>query len=95
MLGKCLEKMNKKDAALEAYKNSLQIDPKQNNLVIKGNLHLFLLLCTYRLIVYYHLQNKKNALEKFEMPELLRKLMLKELVYHAIMSLKLLNKKKL
>lgn len=38
LLGKCLEKMNKKDAALEAYKNSLEIDPKQNNLVIKGKI---------------------------------------------------------
>lgn len=37
LLGKCLEKLDKKNAALEAYRNSLQIDPKQNKLVIKGN----------------------------------------------------------
>nr|XP_023030195.1 E3 SUMO-protein ligase RanBP2 [Leptinotarsa decemlineata] len=35
LLGKCLEKLEKKEAALEAYRNSLQIDSKQNNLVIK------------------------------------------------------------
>ncbi|KAG5883507.1 hypothetical protein JTB14_013934 [Gonioctena quinquepunctata] len=35
LLGKCLEKLGKKEAALEAYRNSLQIDSKQNNLVIK------------------------------------------------------------
>lgn len=36
LLGKSLEKLGKLDAALEAYRNSLQIDPKQNNVVIKG-----------------------------------------------------------
>ncbi|XP_023311768.1 E3 SUMO-protein ligase RanBP2, partial [Anoplophora glabripennis] len=35
LLGKALEKLSKKEAALEAYRTSLQLDPKQNNLVIK------------------------------------------------------------
>uniref|UniRef100_A0A6P7F5L8 E3 SUMO-protein ligase RanBP2 n=1 Tax=Diabrotica virgifera virgifera TaxID=50390 RepID=A0A6P7F5L8_DIAVI len=35
LLGKSLEKLGKVDAALDAFKHSLQIDPKQNNLVIK------------------------------------------------------------
>lgn len=42
LLGKCLEKMNRKDAALEAYRSSLQIDSKQNNLVLKGKAILYL-----------------------------------------------------
>lgn len=36
LLGKSLEKLGRKEAALEAYRTSLQLDPKQNNLVIKG-----------------------------------------------------------
>ncbi|XP_045463199.1 E3 SUMO-protein ligase RanBP2-like [Harmonia axyridis] len=35
LLGLSLEKLGKKDAALEAYRTSLQIDPKQNNLLLK------------------------------------------------------------
>ncbi|CAG9857681.1 unnamed protein product [Phyllotreta striolata] len=35
LLGKSLEKLGKYEAALEAYRNSLQADPKQNNLVLK------------------------------------------------------------
>ncbi|XP_044766754.1 E3 SUMO-protein ligase RanBP2-like isoform X2 [Coccinella septempunctata] len=35
LLGLALEKLGKKDAALEAYRTSLQIDPKQNNLILK------------------------------------------------------------
>ncbi|KAJ8957128.1 hypothetical protein NQ318_007344 [Aromia moschata] len=35
LLGKALEKLGKKESALEAYRTSLQLDPKQNNLVIK------------------------------------------------------------
>ncbi|XP_056644005.1 E3 SUMO-protein ligase RanBP2-like [Diorhabda sublineata] len=35
LLAKCLEKLGKLDSALEAYKKCLQIDPKQNNVVIK------------------------------------------------------------
>lgn len=35
-LGKCLEKLGKNQAALEAYRNCLQLDPKQNKLVLKG-----------------------------------------------------------
>ncbi|CAG9840154.1 unnamed protein product [Diabrotica balteata] len=35
LLGKSLEKLGKLDAALDAFKHSLQIDPKQNNLVVK------------------------------------------------------------
>ncbi|XP_030766010.1 E3 SUMO-protein ligase RanBP2 [Sitophilus oryzae] len=35
LLGKALEKLGKKNAALEAYRTSLQQNPKQNNLVIK------------------------------------------------------------
>ncbi|KAL3285049.1 hypothetical protein HHI36_019175 [Cryptolaemus montrouzieri] len=35
LLGLVLEKLSKKEAALEAYKTSLQLNPKQNNLVLK------------------------------------------------------------
>ncbi|CAH0545652.1 unnamed protein product [Brassicogethes aeneus] len=35
LLGKALEKLGKKENALEAYRKSLQLDSKQNNLVIK------------------------------------------------------------
>ncbi|KAJ8924619.1 hypothetical protein NQ315_000769 [Exocentrus adspersus] len=35
LLGKALEKLGKKQAALEAFRTSLQLDPKQHNLVIK------------------------------------------------------------
>ncbi|CAH1128711.1 unnamed protein product [Ceutorhynchus assimilis] len=35
LLGKALERLGKKQAALEAYKASLQQDPRQNNLVLK------------------------------------------------------------
>lgn len=38
LLGKSLEKLGKNDAALEAYRTSLQQNPKQNNLVIKGTI---------------------------------------------------------
>ncbi|XP_023311764.1 ranBP2-like and GRIP domain-containing protein 3 isoform X1 [Anoplophora glabripennis] len=36
LLGKALEKLSKKEAALEAYRTSLQLDPNQDNLVIKA-----------------------------------------------------------
>lgn len=36
LLGKVLEKLGKLEAALEAYRASLDLDPKQNNLVLKG-----------------------------------------------------------
>ncbi|KRT82309.1 Anaphase-promoting complex subunit 3 protein, partial [Oryctes borbonicus] len=35
LLGKILEKLGKYDAALEAYRTSLDLDPKQNKLVLK------------------------------------------------------------
>ncbi|GJQ79003.1 hypothetical protein Trydic_g164 [Trypoxylus dichotomus] len=35
LLGKVLEKLGKYDAALEAYRTSLDLDPKQNKLVLK------------------------------------------------------------
>lgn len=36
LLGKILEKLGKKEAALEAYRSSFELDAKQNNLVIKS-----------------------------------------------------------
>lgn len=36
LLGKALEKLGKTQGALEAYQTSLLLNPKQNNLVIKG-----------------------------------------------------------
>lgn len=36
LLGKALEKLGRKQSALEAYRTSLQLDPNQNNLVLKG-----------------------------------------------------------
>lgn len=49
LLGLALEKLGKKDAALEAYRTSLQIDPKQNNLILKGKFVFdkIILLYTY------------------------------------------------
>lgn len=47
LLGKALEKLGRKQSALEAYRTSLQLDPNQNNLVLKGrwpnkiNYHIF------------------------------------------------------
>jgi tetratricopeptide (TPR) repeat protein len=36
LLGKCLEMLGRKEAALQSYTTSLRLDPKQNNLVLKG-----------------------------------------------------------
>lgn len=47
LLGKILEKQGKREAALEAYRASLDLDPKQNNLVVKGKNRI----CTFRTIV--------------------------------------------
>lgn len=35
LLGQILEKLGKREAALEAYRASLDLDPKQNNIVVK------------------------------------------------------------
>lgn len=37
-LGKILEKLGRRDAALEEYRNSLDLDPKQSGLILKGNI---------------------------------------------------------
>lgn len=36
LLGKILEKLGKKEAALEAYRSSYELDSKQNSLVVKS-----------------------------------------------------------
>lgn len=36
VLGESLEKLGKNDGALDAYRSSLEMNPKQNNLLIKS-----------------------------------------------------------
>lgn len=43
LLGKILEKLGKKEAALEAYRSSLELDPKQNNLIIKSKYFYYII----------------------------------------------------
>lgn len=40
VLGESLEKLGRNEAALDAYRSSLDINPKQNNLLIKSKCYL-------------------------------------------------------
>lgn len=39
MLGQCYERLKKSERALQAYQRSLQLDPKQSNLITDGKFH--------------------------------------------------------
>lgn len=41
LLGKILEKLGRRDAALEEYRNSLELEPKQSGLILKGKFIIF------------------------------------------------------
>lgn len=49
LLGKILEKLGRRESALEAYRTSLDLDPKQNGLVLKGKLDK--IICTYNILI--------------------------------------------